>query len=520
MHHGYPYENFYEMIEANAASHPNKAVIFIDDRRTTHAQFLKKVDAFARFLEDAGIVKGDRVALIAPNCEEFVITLFAASKLGAVPVPVNNMLKSAEFAYILNDCKAKLLVTAKKFIHEVSGLRVKTAVNKTVWIDEAPKFSENDLLFESVTHLPDPHKVHKYAPVALDDLAVIFYTSGTTGHPKGAMLSYRNIFSNLKAAKELFGIRPKDRFIVYLPMFHAFTFTVMTMLPFYTNSSFVIIRNLMPFSNILKQTLLKRVTVFLGVPDIYNALIRADLPWYFRWFNSIRVFISGASALSEETIRRFEKVFTRASMLEGYGLSECSPAVACNSFTEHKVGSVGKPLPGYEVKVVDEELLELPRGEVGELIVRGECVMQGYLNAPDATEETIVNGWLRTGDLAKIDDEGYIFIVDRMKDLIISKGMNIYPREIEEVLAKYPEIRAAAVIGMNDPHSGEVPVAYVELEDGVAESEFSQSDVKAALKRELANFKIPKHIHVVGELPKNAAGKVLKRVLKEQLRGE
>ena len=182
MHHGYPYENFYHMIKANAASHPDKTVLFIDDTKRSHAQLLKKVDAFARFLEEAGIVRGDRVALIAPNCEEFVVTVFAASKLGAVAVPVNNMLKASEFEYILNDCGAKLLVTAKKFIHEVSGLRVKTAVAKTVWIDEAPQFSENDLLFESVMHLPDPHRVHKYAPVGLDDLAVIFYTSGTTGH--------------------------------------------------------------------------------------------------------------------------------------------------------------------------------------------------------------------------------------------------------------------------------------------------------------------------------------------------
>jgi long-chain acyl-CoA synthetase len=515
----YPFNNFYEMLEANAASHPKRPVIFIDDGKVTHAQFLKKVDAFACYLESAGVVRGDRVALIVSNCEEFVITVFAVTKLGAVAVPVNNMLKAAEFEYILNDCGAKLLVTAKKFISEVSGLRVATGIEKTLWVDEAPQFSENDILFADAmaSHVLNPYKVK---PSELDDLAIIFYTSGTTGKPKGAMISYRNIFSNLAGANELFKITHKDRFIVYLPMFHAFTFTVMTMLPFYSGSSFVIIRNLMPFSNILKQTLLKRVTVFLGVPDIYNALIRADLPWYFLWFNSIRAFISGAFALSRDTVDKFKQTFKRATMLEGYGLSECSPAVACNTFEDQKTGSVGRPLPGYEAKVVNDEMVELPAGEVGELIIKGDCVMQGYLNRPEATEETIINGWLRTGDLAKIDEEGYIFIVDRMKDLIISKGLNIYPREIEEALMLLNDIKAAAVIGIPDPHSGEVPVAYIELEEDIDADTIDQSATKAELKKRLANFKIPKHIHIVDELPKNAAGKVLKRVLKEQLRQE
>ena len=512
----YPYNNFYEMIAANAASHPKKPLLFIDDTKTTHAQFLEKVDAFARFLTSAGIGRGDRVALIAPNCEEFAVTVFAVTKIGGVAVPLNNMLKAAEYEYILNDCGARILVTAKKFIAEVAGIRTKTPVEKTVWIDEAPGYSANDLAFHRHGVMPTATEAKGALP-SLDDLAIIFYTSGTTGKPKGAMISYRNIFSNLAAAKELFKITPKDRFIVYLPMFHAFTFTVMLMLPFYTAASFVIIRNLMPFSNILKQTLLKRVTVFLGVPDIYNALIRADLPWYFLWFNAIRAFISGASALSQDTVAKFKKSFSRATMLEGYGLSECSPAVSCNTFENQKSGSVGQPLPGYEVKIVDAEMVELPRGEVGEVIVKGDCVMQGYLNNPEATEETIINGWLRTGDLGRMDEEGYLYIVDRMKDLIISKGLNIYPREVEEALNALAYIKAAAVIGVPDPHSGEAPVAYVELEEGVDPAALSQASIKAELKHDLANFKIPKSVHIVDELPKNATGKVLKRVLKERL---
>ncbi|MCJ7764947.1 MAG: AMP-binding protein, partial [Thiovulaceae bacterium] len=328
--------------------------------------------------------------------------------------------------------------------------------------------------------------------------------------------SYRNLFSNMIGGAERFKVTGRDRFIVYLPMFHAFTFTVMVLLPFFTRSSFVIIPKLLPFSNIIKQTLLKRVTIFMGVPDIYNALIRTKLPWYFMWFNNVRLFISGASALSEETLNRFNRLFGRATMLEGYGLSECSPVVSVNPMEKQKPMSTGTVLAGYEVKIVDNEMLEVPLGQIGEIIVKGDNVMLGYLNRPEATEETVINGWLRTGDLGKMDDEGYLYIVDRIKDLIISKGINIYPRQIEEELMKLPYIRLAAVIGVLDPNSGEVPIAYVELEDEVDEKSVSSNSIKKDLKAVLANFKVPKNVVIVKELPKTATGKVLKRKIKEE----
>jgi long-chain acyl-CoA synthetase len=290
----------------------------------------------------------------------------------------------------------------------------------------------------------------------------------------------------------------------------------MVMLPFYAKASFIIIRSILPFSNIIKQTLLKRVTIFLGVPDIYNALIRAKLPWYFLYFNSLRAFISGASALSEDTFNKYSKVFHRAKMLEGYGLSECSPAVCINPLHEQRTLSVGQALPSYEVKVVDSEMIEIPRGQVGEIIVKGDCVMLGYLNKPEATADTIVNGWLRTGDLGKMDEDDFIYIVDRMKDLIISKGINIYPRQIEEELMKLEYVKGAAVIGIKDPNSGEVPVAYVELDEEMDLSGVTPASIKTALKQHLANFKLPKVVNIVDELPKTATGKILKRILKEQ----
>jgi long-chain acyl-CoA synthetase len=501
----YTYNNFYEMVVANAATNPNKKVVFIDDEKITNKQLLEKIDSFADLLANCDLSENDKVALVLPNSLEFLVAVFAIGKLGGVVVPINNMLKRDEISYILNDCEAKILITSNDFISEVKDINLITKLHKSVLIEEMeyPKALHVSLLGISKN---------------LDDLAVIFYTSGTTGHPKGAMLSYRNIFSNLVGATKIFDITKKDRFILYLPMFHAFTFSIMMMLPIFADASMVIIRKLLPFSNIIKQTLLKRVTIFLGVPDIYNALIRAKLPWYFLWFNSIRGFISGASALSEDTLNRYTKIFKRAKMLEGYGLSECSPAVCVNSIEHQRAYSVGRALPGYEIKIVDHEMVEVAFGEVGEIIVKGDCVMLGYLGNPQATDDTIINGWLKTGDLGKMDEDGFIYIVDRIKDLIISKGINIYPRQIEEELMKLSYVKLCAVVSKPDIHSGEVPVAFIELEDIIDAKKITQTKVKGDLKDTLANFKIPKAVHFVDELPKTATGKVLKRVLKERIR--
>ncbi len=509
----YPYQNFYEMIHANAMNKPNKTVVFIENKKISNLNLLHNIDSFCRFLSHEGIGKGDKLALILPNSLEFIIAFFATSKIGAVIVPVNNMLKEEEYTYILKDAEVKILITSMKFAAQTQNLQSTTAIQKTVWIDELPTVTGEHFLFSEAMSIPPFHDEVSVS-TTINDLAVLIYTSGTTGHPKGAMLSYKNIFSNLYGAQDRFDLNSKDRFITYLPMFHSFTLSISVLLPIYIGGSMIIIPSVLPFSNIIKETLLKRVTVFLGIPDVYNALTRAKLPWYFLWFNSVRAFISGGAALSEDTLTRFNDIFKRAKILEGYGLSECSPAVAINPIDKQKPLSIGIPLKGYEVKVVDEEMVEVPLGDVGELIVKGDCVMIGYWKRPSATDDAIVNGWLRTGDLAKIDEEGYIYIVDRKKDLIISKGINIYPREIEEVLYHHPSIKAAAVIGIKDDNSGEVPVAYIELD--TEQTSVTEAEVKKYLKEHLANFKTPKHIYFLDSLPKNATGKVLKRVLKEK----
>jgi len=486
----YRFRNFYEVIEENAKRFSRKPALFEENLKVRWRDLKHYVDSFARYLELVGVRRGDNVAVLMGNSKEFVIAFLAVGKLGAVPVPLNTFLKRAELEYILNDCGAKILITQGKFADLLKGIEESTAVEKIVWSEGAPRLDGKNLSFEEGLTIEDYEHIRPQAD--LEDLAVMLYTSGTTGKPKGVMLTYRNIFSNIENIVRVFDIRPKDRFIVYLPMFHAFTLTATVLLPLYTASPIVIVKSIMPFSNVIKQTLLKRVTVFMGVPEVFNALSKAKLPWYFMWFNRIRYFVSGGAPLPLDTLERMRKKFKRAVLLEGYGLSECSPVVSVNLPNKQKPLSVGPPLPDYEVKIVDEELMELPPGEVGE----------------------IVNGWLRTGDLGYVDEEGFIYIVDRKKDLIISKGMNIYPREIEEVLMSHPKVELCAVVGKKDPHHGEIPVAFVKPAEG---EELEESELRGFLKDKLANYKIPKQFIFVDDLPKNATGKVLKRLLRERL---
>ena len=509
----YPYQNFYEVMEANAKNAPKKTAIFIDDRKVTYAKLKQNIDTFARFLEFSGIRSGDRVAMIVGNSEEFVVSLFAITKIGAIAVPLNTFLKKEEFEYILNDCDARMLISSASFANETKNLLDSTKIEKIVWTDKYDNLDERNYSFTEIDASLETHERLVKSP-RLDDLACIVYTSGTTGKPKGAMLSYRNFFSNAIAGSISFQITEKDRFIVFLPMFHSFTLSIMVLLPMFTCSSIVIVRSVFPFANVLKQTLLKQVTIFLGVPTLYNALLKAKIPWYFMWFNKVRIFISGSAPLSEQSLNEFNAKFKKATLLEGYGLSECSPAVSANRLDRQKALSVGLPLPSYEVKIVNEEMMEVKTGEVGEIMVKGDCVMQGYLNHTDATDETIMNGWLLTGDLGKKDEDGFIYIVDRKKDLIISKGINIYPREIEEVIYKYEGVDAVAVIGLRDETKDEDVLAFIQPKEGV---ELQEMELRQYLKKHLANFKLPKHIYFVEELTKNATGKVLKRVLKEKV---
>lgn len=388
MSSNYPYENFYALIAHQGKTIPNRIAYIINDEKISYKELLKRVDAFAGYLDHLGVQPGDRVGLFLRNSVEFVVSIFAISKVGAVGVPINIFLKSFELSYILSNADIKILIGSTLYSDTIK--EIQTQLNVVIWEGEDIEIiNEHNSSFAQIVKR---NLEVAQSPRILDDIFVLIYTSGTTGKPKGVMLSNKNVFSNIQAGIERIRVTPKDTGIIFLPMFHSFTFSIGLLLPLYVGAKNVIIPSLKPFSNIFKQTLLKRVTLFLGIPDVYNALAKAKLPWYFRWFNCIRVFVSGAAPLHEKTLNAMNQKFKRAVLLEGYGLSEAAPAVSINSIERQKVSSVGLPLIGYDVKIVDSDMNEVAAKEVGNIIVKGDNVMLGYFNNENATDETIVNG--------------------------------------------------------------------------------------------------------------------------------
>lgn len=510
----YSFRNFYSIASLNAIQSPSKTIIYEEDLKISNSSFLAQVDTVASYLHSQGIGVGDKVAILMSNSWQYVVNIFAINKVGAVIVLINNFLKEDEIAYILNDSQSKMLFASAKFEKEVRDQLIKTELMKIVWVDGSPLENENHISYNKLIN--HPANQAPFADLPPSELAVIVYTSGTTGKPKGAMLSFSNILSNVNSCVAHLRVKHgKIPMACYLPMFHAFTFTVTITLPIMSNSGLTIIRSIATkgdFAKLIKQVLVKRIPYFVGVPDVYSALAKAKLPWFFHWFHSVKGFISGAAPLAEETIRKFSASFKRGTLLQGYGISECSPVVSVNVPWANRIGSVGQALPTYEVECFDEDMNQVARGEIGEICVKGGCVMMGYYNRPEDTKEAIVNGWFRTGDIGKVDKDGYIFILDRKKDLIISKGMNIYPREIEELIYTNEKVNACAVVGLKDLEANETPVAYIELKEDVTATE---AEIKDFLRANLAPFKQPRKVIFIDHLPRNATGKILKRELRE-----
>ncbi len=508
------FNNLYEIVEHNFKSHPNKTIVYEEDIRINNAKFKEYVDTVASFLIQLDIKPNNKVALIMSNSWQYIVNIFAISKIGAVVVPVNSFFKADEIAYVLNDSKAELLFSSQKFAEETKNLISKTNIKKIVWVDGCPVENEKNINYDSMIN--QPLQLCSAHTSTTEDTAFILYTSGTTGKPKGAELSFKNILSNCAGGQKLMAVKDGQvKMLCYLPMFHAFTLTATVILPIYTNSGVIVIRsisNKSDFKKLLKQLLFQRCRYFAGVPDIYNAMSKAKLPWYFHWFHNVKGFISGAAPLSDEICNRFSASFKRGKLIQGYGITECAPIVACNSPKNNRFGSVGQALLDYQVKIFDENMQELSIGAIGEICVKGDCVMKGYYNRPDDTKEVIVNGWFRTGDIGRMDEDGYIYIVDRKKDLIIHKGMNIYPREIEEVIYTNQNVNACAVVGVKDNDVGEIPIAYIELKEDMTTTE---AEVKEYLKPHLATFKMPRRVYFIEKLPRNATGKILKRELRE-----
>jgi long-chain acyl-CoA synthetase len=481
--------------EQAAAAHPRRVAVFYGSEKIRYRALHDRAEDWACRLEGGCQVRpGDRVGILLKNCPEFIVALYAALKCGAVVVPINTFLKAPEIRHIIEDCQVKCLVTSPDFnepVSKLSGIHI-------VQVADLPSMKA-----VAQRELPIVHP---------SDLAVIIYTSGTTGKPKGAMLTHDNIASNVSSCIRALEGSPSDRLTLLLPMFHSFMLTVAIFTPLSMGAGIVLIKSVQPFKAAMKEIIRHRATILLGIPQLFQALAVAKIPFWLHWLLNLRLAVSGSAPLSQETLAQFEKKF-RFPLLEGYGLSEAAPVVSFNPIHgARKAGSVGLPLPEIDVKILDLHDRETPTGEVGEIAVRGPNVMLGYYNQPQATAETLRNGWLHTGDMGRKDADGYIYIVDRRKEMLLVRGMNVYPREIEEVLYQCPGIHDAAVVARVDEKRGEAPVAFVTAIDG------HQLDAKSVLqfcRERLADYKVPKEIRIVSELPRTPTGKVAKLELKK-----
>jgi long-chain acyl-CoA synthetase len=478
----------------SAQRDPAKTALFWGDAHFSYSQFRAQSLSVARRLTaQFGVRRGDRVGIWLKNCPEFVPALFGIWQAGAVAVPINNFLKPAEVQFILAD----------------AGINV-------VILDDSMQASFEILVAQrpGLKSFPiESFGVGEDGPgddceIGPDALAVIIYTSGTTGHPKGAMLSHANLLANIDSCRiELLAVG-EDRFVVLLPMFHSFMLTVGVLLPMLVGGSIVLVKTLHPPKNVVLEILRHRATLLPAVPQFFRALAQCSIPADF----PLRLCISGGAPLPVETMTAFTARFP-IPLLEGYGLSEASPVV---SFTPihgpWKAGSIGVPISNVTVTIQDDQGAILPPGQIGELCVRGANVMLGYWNLPAESAGALRDGWLLTGDIGYVDGDGYIYITDRKKDMLLVNGINVYPREIEEVLYQFPGVKESAVIGIPDSRKGEQPLAFVAADDGI---QLDDKALQSFLRERLADYKVPRRIVFLPALPRNATGKVLKTELRK-----
>jgi long-chain acyl-CoA synthetase len=498
-----------DLVSQSARRFGSHRAICFQGRTLTHAQFDHVSDRVAAGLQAQGVAQGDRVGLYCVNGDAFALAYFGILKAGATVVPVNLLLNPKEVAYILNDAGAKALIYHEAFAESVRTLRSQVSgVRFQVCIGESNPLGDTPWA-------PLMSSDHPLRPVALrpeEDLAAILYTSGTTGFPKGAMLTHSNLASNVESIREALQLEPgKDVLLCVLPMFHAFAATVCMIFPL-TNGC-----TLVPspkFDPLLVADAVERegVTVLPMVPSMYSVLLKLPDEAVPK-FRSLKYAVSGGAAMPAAVLQQFEAKFGKL-IYEGDGPTECSPVTCVNPIGGlRKLNSVGPPVPRVEMKIMNDGGEELPRDAVGEICVRGPNVMKGYWNRPEETKEAFFGEWFRTGDLGTADQDGYFFIVDRKKDMIIVNGMNVYPRVIEELLHKHPAVREAAVVGEPDELHGEIPVAFVGLKEGQSAT---PAELRAYCRDNLGRHEIPRKFNVVPALPRNAAGKVLKRELRKQ----
>lgn len=496
--------NVTQNVEQAARIFPDKPAIIFEGRQISYKELNTTAARLAQAMEKHGVKAGDRVALYLPNIPEFVMCYEATLRIGAIAVSVNPMLKAGELEYILNDSEAVLLCTVGELLENVKQKDYSQLTHVLVCEGDAgghPTLS--DWISES-----DPEGI-PMRDMDRNDVAVILYTSGTTGFPKGAMLTHANVVSNSWTAANCSRVTKDDRSALFLPIFHVFGQNYIMNGAFNACATLVMFRRFVP-DVVLSSIAADKITLLFAVPTIFITLLNMDLSPYD--LSSIRYDFSAASTMPQEISARWKERFGRM-VNEGYGLTECSPFACYNHIYHHKFGSIGTPVENFEVKILDEFDDEVATGEWGEICIKGPGVMKGYWNKPDESAKALRGGWLHSGDIGKKDEDGYFFIVDRVKDMINVSGFKVWPAEVEHHLYRHPAIKELAVYGIPHPEKGESVCAAIILKDDVTATE---EEILAYCRENMAAYKVPRKIEFLKELPKSATGKILKRELRGQ----
>jgi long-chain acyl-CoA synthetase len=500
--------NLAHLGEENLAKFGEYVALHFEGRDLTNADQARAAGRIAGALRRLGVSPGDRVVVMLPNCPEVTQSYGGIWKAGGVIVPVIFLLGAEEVAHILAHSEAKVVITSSDMLWKVEAqIGALPTLHHVVLVDGGGDGRTLSLAAETTSE-PDRFETVERED---DDVAVILYTSGTTGRPKGVALSHGNLAANARSAAMLFELDREDWAVAVLPLSHSYGLTLMNAANI-LGSRAVLLRWFNP-EEVLRTIQAFRATAMSGVPTMFVYLLNYPEAGQFDT-SSMRVWGSGAAPLPVELVEPFERKFG-GKLMEGYGLTEAAPVVSAHRLSGvRKLGSVGPPIPGVQVTIQDDADRVVPAGELGEVCVKGPNVMLGYYRDAEETARTIRGGWLHTGDVGRLDADGFLYIVERKKDLIIRGGFNIYPREVEEVLYAFPKTAEAAVIGMPDPLMGEDVLAFVVLRDGATAT---TAEVMAFCEARLARYKCPKQVRFVGALPKNPIGKILRKELRTQV---
>ncbi len=506
-----------QMLKDSVEKYPDNEAISFYTNKMTYREVYQLATMFASALQANGLKKGEPVALMLPNCPQYVISYYGILMAGGIVTQINPMLVGRELTHILKDSGAETIVVYEPLIPALQQVANETTMKQTIAVNfpEQAKDGEAIVSFESFMAQATGSVVEPDIDPA-EDVAVLQYTGGTTGLSKGAMLTHRNLVANIIQTFTYFESEfnvGEDRVLSVIPLFHVYGMTSCMNLSIYTGAANILLPRF-DLQEVLETIKREKPTTFPGVPTMYIAITSHPEAEKYG-VDSIRRCNSGSAPMPVESMRAFENK-TGAMVLEGYGLSETSPTTHCNpAFGERKTGSVGIGVPSTDYKIVDLETgtKEMPLGESGEIIIKGPQVMKGYWNMPEETEQTLRDGWLYTGDIGKMDEDGYLFIIDRKKDMIIASGYNIYPRDVEEVIYEHPAVQEAVVVGIPDEYRGETVKAVVVLKEGQS---ITEDEMIEYCRENMAAYRVPRIVEFRKELPKTAVGKILRRTVKEE----